>query len=97
MFNAYLSNGVIIAGPKFEIIYRNALRTLREERGGAVIFTRNDDSIICAIWRGFGKTFIWRKNQIKMFYTLLKETYMQDDWGKYCWDCAGLGKYPVKF
>lgn len=97
MYNAYLSNGVIMAAPDFRTAYRNALLTLREDNGGAVIFTRKDGSIICAIWRGFNRTFIWRKNQIEMFYALLHETYMQDDWGRYCWDCAGLGKYPVRF
>lgn len=89
---AYLSSGEILESDNFKTVYRAALSIVRDDEARAVIFHRKaDKQLIATIWRGFHKDFVFTdKTKIENTKALLREAYMADKWGKYCWDMAGL-------
>lgn len=90
-YTAYLSTGEIISGNNFKMVYREGLRTLRDDHSGSAIFRRVDNSIICAIWHFGGTPFVFTdKKRIQVIKALLREDFFTTTYGQWNWELGGL-------
>lgn len=92
-YAAYLASGEILECPVFKTVFTAARFRVRNYATAAIICNQETKKPVAAIAQLFGKTFIWKGDMLHQnIINLLYEIYHQaDEYGKFCWDMAGLG------
>ena len=90
-YTAYLASGEIIECDDFKTLFRAARFNIRISSDcKAVIINRKDGSTVAALRYMGGPIAIYRAGEIEDHKIELKLAYSWDDYGRFCWDMAGL-------
>jgi len=90
-YTAYMASGEIMECDDFRTIYDAAKRRARDDAMAGTICRNTDNKVIAYMLHIFGLYKMMRPDEIHPnLFGLVKQTYMLNEDGAYCWRLMGL-------